>query len=80
MSLYYDAASILSSQNHGSLKSLVYNNTNLKSNASQVYALVSQTAKRDNFLTEVIENAELLKDQSKVSKHVVFSVERFMAD
>lgn len=70
MALYYDAASILSSTEvSGSLKSRIYNtnNVNLKSKPAQIYALISETAKRDVFLKEVIDNTDLLKDEPKVS-------------
>lgn len=67
MALYYDAALVLSSEKEqGSLKSSIYGATTLKSNPAQIYALISETAKRDVFLKEVIDNAQLLKDEPKV--------------
>lgn len=67
MALYYDAASILSStETSGSLKSRIYSNTTLKSKPAQIYALISETAKRDVFLKEVLDNTDLLKDEPKV--------------
>lgn len=68
MSLYYDAVSVLSSTDiSGSLKSRIYNSTTLKAKPAQVYALISETAKRDVFLKEVLDNTHLLKDEPKVS-------------
>lgn len=68
MALYYDAAAVLSRVDQtGSLKSSIYSASNVKiENASRVYALVSQTSKRDLFLKGVIENAELLQHEPKV--------------
>lgn len=69
MALYYDAASILSSdQASGSFKSRIYRSTGLKSKPSQLYALISETAKRDLFLKEVLENAKLLESELKVGR------------
>ena len=68
MSLYYDAATVLTAPTQGgSLKSRIYDNeTGLKSKPAHVYALISETAKYDHFLKEVIENAGLLGRESKV--------------
>lgn len=77
MALYYDAASILSSTEiSGSLKSRIYNtnNVNLKSKPAQIYALISETAKRDVFLKEVIDNTDLLKDEPKVSPKPLYLI------
>lgn len=66
MALYYDAATVLSSQkNEGSLKSRIYGLSTAKSKPAQIYALISETAKRDDFLKEVIDNSDLLKDEPK---------------
>ncbi|KAK5091427.1 hypothetical protein LTR05_001610 [Lithohypha guttulata] len=68
MALYYDTAAVLSSaQGQGSLKSSIYGDAAKKSRPTQIYALISQTAKRDVLLKEVIENAELLKHESKLT-------------
>lgn len=68
MALYYDAASVLSSTEiSGSFKSRIYSNDNLKSKPAQLYALISESAKRDVFLKEVLDNANLLEDEPKVS-------------
>lgn len=67
MSLYFDAAKILSlDRDQGSLKSHLYGSKDLKSNAAQVFALISETAKCDDFLKEVLDNAGLLQDEPKV--------------
>ena len=68
MSLYYDAASILSSSDlSGSLKSRIYaKDSKLKSKPPLLYALISETAKYDNFLKEVIDNADILSLEQKV--------------
>lgn len=68
MSLYLDAASILDSGSGdgGSFKSRVYN-SKLKSSPAQVYALITETAKWDILLKEVVENAGFLPLEPKVS-------------
>jgi 25S rRNA (cytosine2278-C5)-methyltransferase len=68
MSLYYEAASILSDDSGGgSLKSRIYNDTSkLKSRPAQLYALITETAKYDAFLSEVINNAGILSLEPKV--------------
>lgn len=68
MSLYYDAAQVLSaSPREGSLKSRIYGNKlNLKSKPANIYALISETAKYDFFLKEVVENADILSHEAKV--------------
>lgn len=71
MALYYDAATILSfTQVSGSLKSRIYSNNTFKSKPAQIYALISETAKRDGFLKEVLENAEILEDEPKVGNTI----------
>lgn len=72
MSLYYDASTILTtpSSTGGSFKSRIYNSnsrgSNTKANPAQIYALITETAKWDILLKEVIERAEILKLESKV--------------
>lgn len=70
MSLYYDAATILTtpSSTGGSFKSRIYNSrgSNTKANPAQIYALITETAKWDILLKEVIERADILKLESKV--------------
>ena len=68
MSLYYDAASMLSERNgeFGSLKSRVFGSTNLKSKPIQVFALVSEASKWSFVLKGVIEKSQLLLHERKV--------------
>lgn len=76
MSLYYDAATILTgSSQSGSLKSRIYStaNQNLKSKPAHLFALISECAKYDTFLTEVIDNVGLLDHEPKV-RSVLYSV------
>jgi len=73
MSLYYDASTILTnpSSTGGSFKSRIYNSrsTNTKASPAQIYALITETAKWDIVLKEVIERAEILKLEAKVVAH-----------
>ncbi|OJD11164.1 hypothetical protein AJ78_08006 [Emergomyces pasteurianus Ep9510] len=68
MSLYLDAVSILDdgSSSGGSFKSRVYN-SKLRSSPAQIYALVTETAKWDILLKEVVENAGLLPLEPKLT-------------
>jgi putative methyltransferase len=69
MSLYYEAALFLApaSSKEGSLKSRIFKtNSSLKSNPATVYALLSETAKYDTLLKEVIDNADILAREPKV--------------
>ena len=68
MALYYDAVNILTGDpERGSLKSRIYSGAaDLKSKPAQVYALITESAKYDVFLKEVIDNAGLLVQKSKV--------------
>ena len=68
MSLYYDAATVLSQETlQGSLKSQIYNSkANFRSKPAQIYALVLECSKYDGFLKEVIDNAGLLAQEPKV--------------
>lgn len=71
MSLYYDAATILSSSatdRGGSFKSRIYNSKSLKASPAQIYALVTEASKWDILLKEVIEHAGILALESKVTK------------
>ncbi|KIW86825.1 uncharacterized protein Z519_12611 [Cladophialophora bantiana CBS 173.52] len=69
MSLYYDAATVLSATaKGGSLKSRIYGNkSGLKSKPAHIYALISETAKYDQFLKEVVDNAGLLVQERKLT-------------
>ena len=69
MSLYYEASSFLSSASpkEGSLKSRIFKtDSSLKSNPATIYALLSETAKYDTLLKEVIDNTGLLALEPKV--------------
>ncbi|KAL1954073.1 hypothetical protein VTO42DRAFT_1761 [Malbranchea cinnamomea] len=67
MSLYFDAASILSDTSAGgSLKSRVYG-SKLKSPPAQIYALITEASKWDTVLKEVIENAGVLAQEPKLT-------------
>jgi len=70
MSLYYDAATVLTATaQEGSLKSRIYGNKlGLKSKPAHIYALISETAKYDQFIKEVVDNAGLLAQEPKVRK------------
>ncbi|KAK4639166.1 hypothetical protein QC761_705750 [Podospora bellae-mahoneyi] len=69
MSLYHEAAALLTgpSTHGGSLKSRVFSNKDLKSPPAQVYALALETCKWSSVLKEVVENAELLKHERKLT-------------
>ncbi|KAG6119129.1 hypothetical protein E4U13_007974 [Claviceps humidiphila] len=75
MSLYHEAADILSTSTNtphpssegGSLKARVFGRKNLKSPPSQLYALVLETCKWSGVLKEVIERAELLRHERKLT-------------
>ncbi|KAI1608458.1 NOL1/NOP2/sun domain-containing protein [Exophiala viscosa] len=69
MSLYYDAATVLSgSTQEDSFKSRIYGNKlELKSKPAHLYALISETAKYNHFLKEVIDNAAFLSHESKLT-------------
>ncbi|KAI9752753.1 MAG: hypothetical protein M4579_005509, partial [Chaenotheca gracillima] len=69
MSLYYEAASILASPTslEGPLKSYIYRQKHLKSSPGQTYALVVETLKWNEVLKDVIENAQLLRFERKLT-------------
>ena len=75
MSLYYDAVTVLTGDAlQGSLKSRVYSpNASLKAKPAHVYALISECAKYDSFLKEVIDNAGFLVHEPKVCSIVHMS-------
>lgn len=52
----------------GSLKARIFNAKNLKSTPSQVFALVTEASKWSGVLKEVIEKAQILKYEHKVSR------------
>jgi len=69
MSLYYEAAELLTApaNSGGSLKSRIFSKKDLKSQPAQIYALTIETCKWSDVLKEVIENAEILRLERKVS-------------
>ncbi|RVX72027.1 hypothetical protein B0A52_04625 [Exophiala mesophila] len=69
MALYYDAATVLGTDLQvGSLKSRVYDGSlSLQSKPAHLYALISETAKYDTFLSEVINNAGILALEPKLT-------------
>lgn len=68
MSLYHDAVTILNnpSSTGGSFKSRIYNSRSTKASPAQIYALITETAKWDILLKDVIEKADILKLEPKV--------------
>ena len=68
MALYHDGSKILStlSQQSGSLKSRVFGAKTLKSPPTQLYALLSEATKWSPIIKEVVENSEILEQESKV--------------
>ncbi|KFA75104.1 hypothetical protein S40288_04050 [Stachybotrys chartarum IBT 40288] len=69
MSLYHEAAEFLSSSpsEGGSLKSRVFRRKNLKSSPAQLYALVIETCRWSEVLSEVVDRSELLKHERKLT-------------
>ncbi|KAK1580511.1 NOL1/NOP2/sun family protein [Colletotrichum navitas] len=69
MSLYHETAEILSSSpdHGGSLKSRVFGKKGLKSPPAQVYALALETCKWSAVLKEVVEAAEILRHERKLT-------------
>ncbi|ESZ96911.1 hypothetical protein SBOR_2705 [Sclerotinia borealis F-4128] len=69
MSLYYEAAEVLTAPSNqgGSLRSRIFNKKDLKSQPAQVYALAIETCKWSPILKEVIENADLLRLELKLT-------------
>ncbi|EGE07010.1 NOL1/NOP2/sun domain-containing protein [Trichophyton equinum CBS 127.97] len=67
MSLYFEAAAVLSGPSHaGSLKSRVYTGK-WKSPPAQIYALIVEVAKYNECIKEVIDNAGILAHESKLT-------------
>lgn len=66
MSLYLEAANILS-QKDGSLKSRIYSpKSTLKSPPAKLYALIVETLKYQELLNEIISASGLLQHEKKV--------------
>lgn len=68
MSLYYEAASLLTAPPGagGSFKSRIYSAKGLKVSPAQVYAVITEASKWDLLLKEVVENSDILSQESKV--------------
>lgn len=69
MSLYYEAAEVLIAPTNagGSLKSRIFSKKDLKSQPAQIYALAIETCKWSPVLKEIIEFADILRLERKVS-------------
>lgn len=70
MALYQEAASIVENaeSRNGSLKSVIYSNkASYRSNATVLFALISEVSKWDVVLKEVIDNTGLLSQEPKVN-------------
>ncbi|KAJ5552035.1 hypothetical protein N7535_000018 [Penicillium sp. DV-2018c] len=68
MSLYFDAVAILTAPSSGgSFKSRIYSARNLRASPAQIYALVTEAAKWDTVLTEVIDKSGILALERKLS-------------
>ncbi|KAL3423625.1 NOL1/NOP2/sun family protein [Phlyctema vagabunda] len=69
MSLYYEAAEVLTAPANagGSLKSRIFSKKDLKSQPAQIYALAIETAKWSPILKEIIEFADILKLERKLT-------------
>ncbi|KAK2630147.1 hypothetical protein QTJ16_000967 [Diplocarpon rosae] len=69
MSLYYEAADLLTASTNagGSLKSRIFSQKDLKSQPGQIYALAIETCKWSSVLKEVVENAEILRLERKLT-------------
>lgn len=70
MSLYYETADLLTGPTNagGSLKSRIFSKKDLKSQPGQIYALAIESCKWSSVLKEVIEYADLLRLERKVSR------------
>jgi putative methyltransferase len=70
MSLYFDAVAILTAPSAGgSFKSRIYSARNLRASPAQIYALITEASKWDRVLADVIEKADILSVERKVSTH-----------
>jgi putative methyltransferase len=69
MSLYYEAQDLLTAPTNagGNLKSRIFSKKDLKSQPAQIYALAIETSKWSSVLKEVVENADILRIERKVS-------------
>ncbi|KAJ5167546.1 uncharacterized protein N7482_006327 [Penicillium canariense] len=68
MSLYFDAVAILTAPSTGgSFKSRIYSARNLRASPAQIYALITEASKWDIVLADVIEKADILSLERKLS-------------
>ncbi|EON98121.1 putative nol1 nop2 sun family protein [Phaeoacremonium minimum UCRPA7] len=69
MSLYHEAADVLdtSKLDGGNLRSRVFGRKDRKSSPAQIYALALETCKWSLVLKEVVENAQLLQHEKKLT-------------
>ncbi|KAI5275350.1 S-adenosyl-L-methionine-dependent methyltransferase [Aureobasidium subglaciale] len=69
MSLYYEASDILANAEAkgGSLKNRIFGKKDLKSSPGAIFALVAETTKWSSVLKEVIEKADVLKLEKKLT-------------
>jgi 25S rRNA (cytosine2278-C5)-methyltransferase len=74
MSLYWETADLLTAPTNagGSLKSRIFSKKDLKSQPAQIYALAIETCKWSSVLKEVVENADILRLERKVSTTLKF--------
>lgn len=73
MSLYYEAAEALLQQ--GDIKSFIFKNPKFRSPPMQIYALAIETLKWSGILAEIVENANLLRQERSVRKTGFLSLE-----
>jgi putative methyltransferase len=72
MSLYYEAAEVLTSvkENNGSLKSVVFGKKTWKSDAKTLFALAAEAAKWSSVLSEVVEKSGIMKLEKNVGTFI----------
>ena len=75
MSLYFDAVAILTAPSAGgSFKSRIYSARNLRASPAQIYALITEASKWDRVLADVIEKADILSVERKVSLYISLGI------
>ncbi|KAJ5114269.1 hypothetical protein NUU61_000028 [Penicillium alfredii] len=71
MSLYFDAVALLTAPSAGgSFKSRIYSARDLRASPAQIYALITEASKWDRVLSEVIEHADILSLERKLTPHL----------
>lgn len=72
MSLYYEAAAVLTNAEAagGSLKNRIFGKKDAKSSPAAIFALVSETTKWSELLSEVVEKSGVLRVEKKVRECV----------